>query len=80
MSIYREDFVHYRETMRFQSKPWASRQNRETWQVCMKCDRLFNMSTGNKIQSKFLTRHKLRYQLAEVASNFVEVLLLFKKL
>ena len=33
MSIYREDFVPYLETVRFDSKSWVSRQNCKTWQV-----------------------------------------------
>ena len=33
MSIYHEDFVSYRNTMRFESKPCVSRQHREIWKV-----------------------------------------------
>ena len=34
VSIYREDFVSYLETVRFESKSWVLRHNWETLQIC----------------------------------------------
>ena len=37
----REIFVAYRETVRFSWKSWVSRQNRETWEVCLHSSRAY---------------------------------------
>ena len=59
MSVYREYFVSYHETVKFDSKPWVLRQNRETWQVW----------TYTFLKMIFNSQSKYLFQLKQINKN-----------
>ena len=55
ISVDREDFVPYREIVRFESKPWVSRKNYETWQVWKIHLTYYNFSDSTRFMAIFLS-------------------------
>ena len=55
ISFYHDDFVTYCEIVRFESKPWVSQQNRETWQVWVIKNTLF---WKNRVQLTSISVYK----------------------